>query len=69
MPRIPLSLRLPDRTFTGPGGGEYTLLGETPEVFTVTTFDGRVIRMFTADILAFAAFVRKQTESGEAACR
>jgi hypothetical protein len=49
---------LPDETFKGPGGGEYTLLGAEPPVFTVTTHDGRVIRMFVADVLAFADFIR-----------
>lgn len=44
-------------TFTGPGGGEYTLLD--PQIFTVTTRDGRTIRMCVADLLAFADWVRK----------
>lgn len=58
---------LPD-IFKGPYGGEYTRLPSEPEVFTVTTHDGRVIRMFVADVTAFVDFIREQDSNKEKPC-
>ncbi len=41
-------------TFKGPCGGEYSRLADAPGIVTVTCWDGRIIRMYLADIQAFA---------------
>lgn len=45
------------------------MLGSEPAIFTVTTQDGRVIRLFVADVLAFADFIRGKGKGGAPPCR
>lgn len=42
----------PGETKRGPAGGEYTRLADEPSIITAVLWDGRVVRMYLADLRA-----------------